>query len=116
MTHSQRIILFVFLGLCALGLFGWYLYHQTERIFRGPEIVITEPVSGATISEPVVSIRGTTKNLQTLSLNGLTITVNEAGVFSEVRPLLPGLNVWKIIGTDRFGRIQEEKIELFHPK
>ncbi len=115
MTRTLKIIMSAALALAFLALVGWYFYHQTEGLFRGPEITLLEPVSGETVTEPVVNIKGATKNLQSLTLNGFTITTNENGVFNEVRPLLPGLNVWKIVGTDRFSRSNEVKFEIFHP-
>lgn len=115
MTRTLKLFLGVLVALAFLALVGWYFYHQTEGLFRGPEITLLEPVSGETITEPIVNIKGTTKNLQSLTLNGFTITTNENGVFNEVRPLLPGLNVSKIVGTDRFGRSNEVRFEIFHP-
>lgn len=114
MNRNLKIISIVIASIALISLVGWYLYHQTEQLFRGPEITILEPVDGSTVNEPITSIRGSTKNLQSLTLNGLTITTDEDGVFSEVRALLPGLNIWKIIGADRFGRSREVRFEIFH--
>lgn len=95
---------------------GIFIYgiDRSWNLIIGPSIEITSPKNGETLSDPLVTIEGTAKNISFLSLNGRQIFVDKDGNLKEQLLLSPGYNVVTLSGRDRFGRIERERLELMY--
>lgn len=65
-----------------------------------------------TTKQALVEIRGTARNIVSITLNDRAITTDESGVFSAEIPLSVGYNITKVAVEDRFGRKKERLIEI----
>ncbi len=71
---------------------------------RGPVILITEPANGSSALTTMITVAGKAERVNSLSLNGQAISVDEQGNFSESVTVFPGLNVLSLEAQDQFGR------------
>ncbi|OGZ09194.1 MAG: hypothetical protein A3D67_01655 [Candidatus Lloydbacteria bacterium RIFCSPHIGHO2_02_FULL_51_22] len=99
------------LAIVALAILG-YAYSRTMGLSQGPRIIVTEPSSGATITAPLVHVRGVAKNSVLLTLDGRMVVTDEAGVFDEEILLAPNYNSIVLTAEDRFGRSITEMVEV----
>jgi hypothetical protein len=97
--------------LIVTGIIG-YSYYQSRNLIYGPQINLTSPATGATVTDPLIAIEGSVKNISFITLNDRQIFVDNEGKFKEELLLSPGYNVWQIEAKDKFGRIVNKKIEL----
>lgn len=91
-----------------------YGLFQARNIIYGPLVEIHTPKNGAALSEPLVSIEGTTKNIVTISLNDDQIFIDEQGKFKEQLLLSYGYNIMTVKAEDRFGREIKKTLELIY--
>jgi hypothetical protein len=89
-----------------------YTYLKTKDYIAGPQITITSPLDGSTVSNPLIEITGVTKNISFISLNDRPIFVDEKGNFKEKLLLYPGYNIMSVKAEDRYKRTVEKTIEL----
>lgn len=103
----------IFLGFF-IFLIGYGLYNS--RIFiAGPQINVSSPENGATITEsPLLKVKGTAKNIAFIELNGKSINTNADAEFDEPILLYPGYNIITIRASDKFDRKIERKIEVVY--
>lgn len=93
--------------------FGLYGLYKASNFLIGPKIFIESPEEGKAVSNSYLEIKGTVKNVSTLSLNGQQIFTDENGFFKENLLLARGYNIIEIAATDKFGhqtKIQREVI------
>jgi len=107
----RQIIIHIFITLVAIFIVGYSIY-QARNLIGGPEINITSPQNGATLTDPFVEIKGTTENIVSISLNDRPIFVDKQGAFSEKILLVSGYNILKVTVKDKFGRSVEKRLEL----
>lgn len=98
--------------IAAVVLIGGYSLYEGRNIIRGPVLEIFQPSDGSAIQNPLVEIKGATKNISSISINDREITVDQEGVFNEKLLLSPGYNTVKLEASDRFGRTTEKILEL----
>ena len=106
---------FFLLSIIVLGIVGYSLY-QARNLIEGPKITLTSPSNGATITDPLVHIQGTAKNITFISINNNQIYVDNAGKFDEDLLASPGYNSWVLEARDKFGRTVRKNIELVFMK
>ena len=82
----------------------WYSYIAFRGLVEGPSIVISAPTETSFSSSSVMVI-GQATRVNSLTLNGQSIVVDENGNFKEPVLLFPGYNVETIQGQDRFGKV-----------
>ena len=99
--------------LLAVVIIGYVLF-QTRNIVRGPIIDVYTPRNGASVSESLITIAGTAKNISFISLNGQQIFVAETGSFSQKLLLSYGYNIMTLYARDKFGRETEKILELIY--
>ena len=99
--------------LLAVVIIGYALF-QTRNIVRGPIIDVYTPRNGASVSESLITITGTAKNISFISLNGQQIFVDENGSFSQKLLLSYGYNIMTLYARDKFGRETENVLELMY--
>ncbi len=100
-------------GVLLLVLVG-YSGFAAKRIFEGPQITIESPVDGATMSDSLIEIRGTTKNALSLTMNGRLIAIDTTGRFFEQLLLSYGYNIIEIVASDRAGETITKTVTLFY--
>jgi Glucodextranase, domain B len=89
-----------------------YSFFATRDLLMGPQINITSPENGSTVSESLVLIHGTTKNIKSISLNDRPIFIDQEGRFGEQLLLAPGYTILTLRAKDRFGREVVKRLEL----
>ncbi|MEK7505928.1 MAG: hypothetical protein AAB597_03500 [Patescibacteria group bacterium] len=111
---NPRRYLKVGLVILFILLLSVLVYYNSERLREGPVIKIELPKDGETVSNPLVTILGTVKNISYLTLNGRQVFVDQEGRLTE-RLLLPyGYSILTLEGRDRFGRTIKESVRLFY--
>ncbi|MBL7045763.1 MAG: hypothetical protein ISR99_01915 [Parcubacteria group bacterium] len=107
---SKNIYIPAFLIL--LFLIGGYVLFQSRNIIIGPVITLEEKYSGRTLNEPLITIKGSARNISHISLNDNPIFTDESGHFEEELLVSPGYSIITIKAIDRFDRVTKEVIEL----
>ncbi len=109
----------IFVILVIIG----YAYITSHSLISGPSIVVTN-ISGTAAPAPVkgviygsfatstVTITGVALRIQSISLNGSPIEIDEAGNFSQIIALFPGFNAETLIGKDAFGHTTQVELDL----
>lgn len=115
MGHARRLIkkiLFISIVLLIVA----YVYYQSINLATGPEITITSPIDGSTVTESLVVFSGTTENISHITFNDRPIFINEKGEFSQALLVLPGLNIIEVDAGDRFGRTTKKILQIVYRK
>ena len=89
-----------------------YAISRSLNYARGPEIVIRSPQNGSSIDAVTTLIVGQAVRVNSLSLNGSPISVDQQGNFSESVVLFPGENIITLSAKDQFGRSTEKRLIL----
>lgn len=89
-----------------------YTYLKTKDYIAGPQILITSPFSGSSVSNSLIEIVGLAKNISFISLNDRPIFIDEQGNFKEKLLLYSGYNIISVKAEDRYKRSVEKTIEL----
>ncbi len=105
-----RVLLIAFFVLVIVG----YSIFQSIKIISGPQISVASPLSGSTITQSDVDIKGVAKNISFISLNDRPIYIDESGNFQEKLLLYPGYNIIKLQARDKFGASVEKHLELVY--
>ncbi|QQR82852.1 hypothetical protein IPJ70_01965 [Candidatus Campbellbacteria bacterium] len=90
--------------LLAIAVFVSYAYFETRGYIHGPQLTITAPTDGFSVTEEELTVEGDAKNITAITLNGRAIFVDEAGHFKENVVLMPGYNALTLAVTDRYER------------
>jgi hypothetical protein len=91
-----------------------YAYFEARNILYGPQIFVSAPEEGITVTESFVVLRGTTKNIVEIRMNGFPIPVTEEGVFEEPVLLSPGYNAIVFSAQDKLGRETEKEVRIVY--
>lgn len=98
----------ILLGVC----FAAYVLFQARFLVFGPTISIDSPPDGTVVTEPVVTITGSTRNAAWLSLNGRQIYTDSQGHWEEELLLSSGTSIMTASVKDRFGRTAEARVRI----
>ncbi len=93
-----------------------YALFESHSLIKGPDITISEPIPGSSISTSSVNIIGKASRIQDISLNGRPILVDKDGNFNETILLASGYNASLFSAKDKFNRTIEYKLELVYEK
>lgn len=95
-----KILLGAGLGLiiASYGLFEGYDF------LAGPALIVETPTDGQIFTDPLIEIRGTSKRIAKIYLNGRQIFAEDDGKFSESLLLGYGYNIIEVKVQDQFGR------------
>jgi hypothetical protein len=105
MTNSLFILI--------ISLFVGYGLVEAWPLIAGPSFSVElAPVS----NDGVVTIKGSSSRIATLTLNGAPILRNEMGNFSSTLTFPQGRSILTLVATDRFGRSVTETRSLFVSK
>lgn len=114
MTSSKqriRIGLFVFFGVLIVG----YILFQSKNLLLGPQITVTEPSDGATLTYNLVTIKGVATNISRISIDDRPIFVDDQGNFSEKLIAPHGYSIIKVEAQDKFGKATQKLIHVYLP-
>jgi hypothetical protein len=108
---TPRPISVLVLTILALVIAGYGLF-EARRIIQGPEIVITSPKNGSATSTTAVTLAGNAQNISFLTINDKPYYTDKQGNFSELLSAPPGLSVFTVSATDRFGRHTSKSVSI----
>lgn len=89
-----------------------YAYFEARGLLFGPTIQIYQTVEQVSI--PYIELTGTTSHIATLSVNGQSVPVTEAGAFDIPYALSPGFNRIVLDATDKYGNSTQKVIEVVY--
>ncbi len=112
---TKRIVKIGGIAIIVLFIIGYSLF-ESNSLIKGPEIIISEPQSGSTVSTSSIAIIGQALRIQDITLNGRPILIDKEGNFSEIVLLAPGYNTSLLSAKDKFNRTIEYKLELVYEK
>jgi len=110
----KRPIFFVkvFVGLCALALLGVYFFYQSRIFLLGPQLSVEYPLSGQTLKNSLLLIKGQALNASSVLINGQQVLCDSMGNFSRKLLLAQGYNIIEITVRDKFGREVNKKLPV----
>lgn len=114
MTDRMKIkkMMRVWIALGAIAIILGYGAFRAKNLAEGPQLDIASPLTGSSSAESKIEVRGTTKNISFLKLNGNKIFTDELGMYKENMLLSPGYNVVTLEAWDRFGRMATKTLQL----
>ena len=77
-------------------------------------LLITEPEDQSIVSEAVVRLSGRTGPEAIASINGVSVSVDELGLFFTMVSLEPGPNIIDVVATNNDGTILSTVIAVIH--
>lgn len=112
LPYSNNRIAAIAILIFFLAVLG-YAYFEARNVLYGPKIVVATPADAPlSVSESLVHIRGSAKNIAELRMNGNPVTVTEEGAFDEALLLAPGYNKVVLTANDKFGRSTTQTLEI----
>lgn len=94
----------ILLGLTLAIIILVYGLYEAHDLIYGPVLVVNSPTDGATSNDPLVSIRGVTKRIAKIFINGQQVFTRDNGSFAEPLLLGYGYNIIEVKVQDQFGR------------
>ncbi len=79
-----------------------FSYSRLSPIWRGIDLVITNPQTGQSVEDDLLYIEGVAKKAVRLTINGDNTFIGNDGDFSYPIPVHTGYNEIHIIATDKF--------------
>lgn len=110
-TTTLRFIRYGLIGLVAVVIVLYALSRSLNYI-HGPRIEIFQPINGSAIASSTVTIIGRADRVNSLSLNGKAIFIDESGNFRETILVFPGINMITLTAHDQFDREVQNQLEL----
>ncbi len=98
-----------------LVLLGSYGIYKAFPLIAGPEIVLTSPQEGQAFTDGFVTLSGTARHSEELSLNGAPLLIDAAGRFETILVLPRGGAILSLTATDRFGKTASARRMIFVP-
>jgi hypothetical protein len=99
--------------LFLICLFGYGIF-EVWKYATGPQILVSSPKNGVSVSESLITITGHGQNTKEITLNDRPIVVDESGRFSEKILLSYGYNILDLEAKDRFGKTTEQKLQIVY--
>lgn len=90
----------------------FYAIWRSLNYTRGPEINIFTPSDNFAATTSTITIIGQVERVNSLSLNGKIISVDEQGNFSETIIVFPGMNIITLEAIDRFQRGAKKQLKI----
>ena len=114
MTDRRKVkrLVRTWIAIGAIAVIVGYGAFRAKDLAEGPMLEVTSPADGTAVHDSLVEIRGTTKNISFLTLNGNKIFTDQSGAYDEKILLSPSYNVVTLTARDRFGRIAAKTLQL----
>lgn len=110
--RARSLVIILIVGLLIVG----YAFNRSYSLIEGPVINVASPLRGETVTEAVIAVAGTARNIARLTLNGRSISVNDKGEFSEPLIVPEGYTVMTITAEDKFGKRRELEFPLYRER
>jgi len=88
---------------------------EAAPLLAGPDLVLTTPLEGSTARDGMVEVTGVATRVNSLSLNGAPLLIDEAGNFSRLIVLPRGSAILTLTASDRFGRSITKETSVYVP-
>ena len=113
MTRTQfiRLLKLGIIILVAIAIIS-YAAWRSLAYARGPAIIIFQPENGSTAASSTIDIVGRADRVNSLTIDGMPISLDQQGNFRETVIVFPGANMITIGAKDQFGRATEKQIEV----
>ncbi len=108
---TLRIIKLITIGFIVSIVIGYAIWRSLNY-FRGPEIVVFEPINGSSIATSTAIIRGQAERINNILLNGSPIVIDEQGNFGQIITIFPGINILTFNASDQFDRKTNLELRL----
>ncbi|MBX4209086.1 hypothetical protein KW799_00075 [Candidatus Parcubacteria bacterium] len=114
MTDRRQVkwLMKIWISVAAIAVILGYGAFRAKDLAQGPRLSVESPADGSAMRDPLVSIKGTAKNISFLTLNGDKIFTDESGAYDEKILLSPGYNAVTVEARDRFGRMVRQTLQL----
>jgi len=114
---TPRMIKIFFIFLAVFGIV-FYLWYQVSGLSRPPKLVIYNLDQDKTVKEETITVFGQSDLDSDLKINDQPIFVDSEGNFKETISLQSGVNILRIIATNRFDKetLVERKIMYDAPE
>ena len=89
---------------------------QNKNLITGPRIAIFAPANGGVVTDSLITLEGTTKNISKISVNDRPILIDQKGNFREQLVVPLGYTIISVKGIDRFGKEKEATLEIVRKK
>ena len=96
----------------AIALIVGYVVARSLPYARGPIIQVFQPLPGTPLTAQTVDVVGRAERVNSLTLNGNQISLDEQGNFKETITVFHGVNIITLGATDQFGRSESDQIEV----
>jgi hypothetical protein len=103
----------VLIALVLLLITSVYGVFQARVLIEGPTLNVHSPTSGETVTGELLEVRGDTKNVTHVHVNGRPVLLDTKGTFSEKLATPEGYGVILVEAQNRFGHTIEEQIEFY---
>jgi hypothetical protein len=110
-TKTLRMIRIIVISLFAVIIIAYAIWRSLNYA-RGPVIDIFQPLNGSSVASSTVKIIGQALRVNSLTLNGSTVFIDQAGNFTETLIVFPGTNILTFDAHDQFGRETKKELEL----
>jgi len=114
-TNNLSILKYAAVFVLAALIVAYAIWRSLDYA-RGPVIEIFSPTNGISTTSNTVTIRGRADRVNTISLNGRVISIDEQGNFSETVLVFPGENLISLTAHDQFGRQTETIVNIVGTK
>jgi hypothetical protein len=101
-------------ALLAIAVVIGYGFLKAKLFIEGPQVLVSTPLDGIVVNNPLITVSGTAKNIAHLSLDGGKIFTDEIGTFHESRLLSYGYNTVTVSALDKFGRSTEKTLRIMY--
>ena len=110
-SDFKKILKFVALAIFFTFIVIYAFFRSKDLIF-GVKIRDVNLINGSNTTESVIQVTGNAKNAIHLMLDGREISIDQDGNFEETIALSLGYNIVSIVGTDKFGNVDEKLYQL----
>lgn len=108
LIRSSFFVIFI-IGIC------FYTFFNYRIFIAGPQVFIETPISGSTITDsPLIKVKGASKNISYIEINGRQILTDENGIFDESFLLENGYNTIQIMALDKFDRSFSKTLKVVY--
>jgi hypothetical protein len=104
-TRTWAIVLVIL--VCG---YGFFVAH---RLLEGPAVAITYPEHNSTVTTPLFTLTGTSRNISSIAIGGLPVIHHQDGTFSQDYRTPKGYYEIVAVGTDRFGNTVSDTIRIW---
>lgn len=101
----------ILLALALIILTVGYGIFNARTLMRGPVVTITDPLPGETLTETLLIIEGSAKNVTRVRVNGRPITLDQQGAFMEKLVTQSGYGTVVVEAENRFGQHTRKVVE-----